>query len=86
MDNDAAHPHLIPVVACMICGHYMPVSAALGKSTTGSSVIYYMECSRCGQQFKSSGDDVVLNIGRTSHIEDKRMMWHKASRDSPPFS
>jgi hypothetical protein len=33
-------------------------------------VIYYMECSQCGQQFKSSSDDIVLDLGPISHIED----------------
>ena len=70
MNNDAAHSHPVPVVACMTCGQYMPISQALGKSTTGSSVIYYLECSRCGQQFKSSSEDVLLDLGPTSHIED----------------
>lgn len=70
MGNDASHPDPIPVVACMTCGYYTPVLQALGQSTTGNTVIYYMECNRCGHQFKSSSDDVLPGTGPASNIED----------------
>jgi Zn ribbon nucleic-acid-binding protein len=70
MGDDAAHPHPVPVVACMTCGHYMPISEALGKSTTGNTIIYYMECNRCGHHFKSSCDDVLLEPGSATTIDD----------------
>ena len=70
MGDDAAHLHPVPVVACMTCGHYMPISEALGKSTTGSTVIYYMECNRCGHHFKSSSDDVLLEPGSATTMDD----------------
>jgi hypothetical protein len=60
----------VPVAACMTCGQYIPISAALGRSTTGSAVIYYMECNRCGHQFKSSSDDVLLDPGSATTVED----------------
>jgi Pyruvate/2-oxoacid:ferredoxin oxidoreductase delta subunit len=65
MDDDAAHQQSVPVVSCVTCGQYTPISEALGKSTTGSAVIYYMECKRCGLQFKSSSEDVLLDPGAT---------------------
>ncbi len=61
--DDAAGPHPVQVVACITCGQYVPISKALGKSTTGSAAVYYMECNRCGNQFKSSSEDILLDPG-----------------------